>query len=180
MTRQITLPLSQETASSLHAGDQVELSGSVITGRDQACGRLFSLLSEGSSLPVDLKNQIMYFVGPTPAQPGAVIGSAGPTTSGRMNPYLPSLLAQGLRGFIGKGHIADQVKQSLVKHKAVYFGAIGGTGALLSSTIDQVEIIAFEDLLTEAMRRMYLNRFPVVVLCDTHGQDLYAQAMGES
>ena len=121
MTRQIKLPLNQETALSLHTGDEVELSGSVITGRDQACGRLFRLLSEGSSLPVDLAGEIMYFVGPTPAQPGAVIGSAGPTTSGRMNPYLPALLAHGLRGFIGKGHISEQVKQSLVQHSRAYF-----------------------------------------------------------
>jgi len=179
MTRQIRLPLNQGTALSLHAGDEVELTGSVITGRDQACGRLFRLLSEGSSLPVDLTSEIMYFVGPTPAQPGAVIGSAGPTTSGRMNPYLPALLAHGLRGFIGKGHISDQVKQSLVQHRCVYFGAVGGTGALLSAAIEQVEVIAFEDLLTEAIRRLQLNRFPAVVLCDAHGQNLYAQAIGE-
>jgi fumarate hydratase subunit beta len=172
----LTLPLSNQAVENLRAGEQVMLSGVVLTGRDQACARLDQLAKAQRPLPVDLTGQLIYFVGPTPARSGHVIGSAGPTTTGRMNSFLPTLLDQGLRGFIGKGYIDDAVKEAVRKHHAVYFGAIGGSGALLSSTITAVQEIAFPELLTESIKRLTLNQFPAVVLYDAHGGDLYAQA----
>ena len=176
MAKAIQLPLSESDAVALRAGDEVELTGEVLTGRDQACARLCRMIQAGETLPVELAGRMIYFVGPTPAKPGGVIGSAGPTTSGRMNPFMPALLATGLRGFIGKGYISDEAKRSLVEHRGVYLGAIGGTGALLSSTIEAARVVAFEDLLSEAMRVLKLNRFPAVVLDDAHGGDLYQSA----
>jgi fumarate hydratase subunit beta len=176
VSRSIRLPLTIEDVASLHAGDELELTGTVLTGRDQACARLFALLQSGQPLPVELKDWLIYFVGPSPARPDAVIGAAGPTTSGRMNRFLPALLEAGLRGIIGKGYLSPQAKEALVRHRGVYLGAIGGTGALLSECITQVRIVAFEELLSEAMRHVELNRFPVVVLHDCHGGDLYEQA----
>ena len=173
MSRLLRLPLSDDDATSLRAGDEVELTGTVLTGRDQACARLFALLQAGEPLPVELKGQLIYFVGPSPARPDEVIGSAGPTTSGRMDRFLPALLGTGLRGVIGKGYLSQPPKDALVQHRGVYLGAIGGTGALLSRCITQVRVIAFEELLSEAMRQMQLERFPVVVLNDCHGGDLY-------
>ena len=170
---QINLPATEAQLRSLRAGDEVELNGDVITGRDQACARLSKLLVAGEPLPVDLVNQTLYFVGPSPAPPGRVVGSAGPTTSGRMNRFLPQLLAAGVRGVIGKGHLSVESRGALVSHGGVYFGAIGGTGALLARAIESVEVIAFPELLSEAMRRMRLRRFPVVVLADTVGNNLY-------
>ena len=177
MTREIQLPLTAKVAGELRAGDEVELTGEVLTGRDQACARLFAMLEHREKLPVELAGQLIYFVGPTPAKPGAVIGSAGPTTSGRMNPFLPMFLERGLRGFIGKGYLDQAVKAALVKQRGVYLGAIGGTGALLAERIEAAEVIAFPELLSEAVRRLRLKRFPVVVLHDTQGGDLYAQAL---
>src|SRR5687767_15107097 len=145
MARELKLPLSRDIVSSLHAGDELELSGQVLTGRDQACARLFQMIQAGEELPVDLHDQLIYFVGPSPARPGEVIGAAGPTTSGRMNPFMPSLLAYGLRGFIGKGYLAQEAKDALVKHSGIYLGAIGGTGALLSQCITAVEVLAFPE-----------------------------------
>ena len=171
--KEINLPLDIEAASALRAGDEVELTGTVLTGRDQACARLFALLEAGQPLPVELSGQLLYFVGPSPARPGAVVGSAGPTTSGRMNPFMPALLAQGLRGFIGKGYLSQPVKDALVKHRAVYFGAIGGTGALLARCIEESKVIAFPELLSEAIHRMRFRNFPAVVLNDAQGGDLY-------
>ena len=178
MTREIQLPLTEKTAVELRAGDEVELTGAVLTGRDQACARLFKLIQSGTELPIELAGQLLYFVGPSPAHPGDVIGSAGPTTTGRMNSFLPALLAQGLRGFIGKGHIDDAVKQALRIHHGVYFGAIGGTGALLSACISSACVVAFPELVSEAIHLFKLDRFPAVALYDTQGGDLYAQGQG--
>lgn len=178
MTRNIPLPLQESVAVELKAGDEIALTGFVLTGRDQACARLFKMIQEGAKLPVELTGQLLYFVGPSPPRPGGVIGSAGPTTAGRMMPFIPTLLASGLRGFIGKGYIDATVKQALVAHCGVYFGAVGGTGALLSSCITSARVVAFPELLSEAVHLLQMERFPAVVLCDTHGADLYAQAIG--
>ena len=175
--QQIQLPLAAEAAAGLRAGDEVELTGTVLTGRDQACARLFQMLGAGQPLPVELAGQLIYFVGPSPAQPGAVVGSAGPTTSGRMNPFMPALLAQGLRGFIGKGYLSQPVKEALVRHRAVYLGAIGGTGALLARCIEEARVVAFPELLSEAIHVMRFRNFPAVVLNDALGGDLYQQAL---
>jgi fumarate hydratase subunit beta len=176
VTRQLQLPLTVEQVESLHAGDEVELSGPVLTGRDQACARIFAMLREQQTLPVEPDGQLIYFVGPSPAPPGHVIGSAGPTTSGRMNRFIPALMAAGFRGFIGKGYLSEEAKEAFVRHRGVYFGAIGGTGALLSQSITEVQVVAFEELLSEAMRLMRVERFPAVVINDCHGGDLYADA----
>ncbi|MEX0643391.1 MAG: fumarate hydratase C-terminal domain-containing protein [Pirellulales bacterium] len=174
MTRQLELPISTEQIESLRVGAEVELSGLVLTGRDQACARLCTLLRDKLPLPVDPAGELIYFVGPSPAPPGRVIGSAGPTTSGRMDRYIPTLLAAGFRGFIGKGYLSAQSKAAFVRDRGVYFGAIGGAGALLSRSITEVKVVAFCELLSEAMHRMRFKRFPVVVLHDCHGGDLYA------
>lgn len=176
MAIDLSLPLTGDDVMALRSGDEALLSGPVLTGRDQACARLFRLIEAGVPLPVDLTANLIYFVGPTPARPGEVIGSAGPTTSGRMNAFMPALLSAGLRGFIGKGYLSQEAKQALVDNCGVYFGAVGGTGALLSSAIKSVQVVAFEELLSEAMRIMVLEKFPVVVLNDAHGGDLYEEA----
>src|SRR4051794_23537564 len=173
VSRHLELPITTQEAEVLRAGDELELSGTVLTGRDQACARLFTMLETGQPLPIDPADQVMYFVGPSPAPPGKVIGSAGPTTSGRMNKFIPALVAAGFVGFIGKGYLSEEAKKSLIRHRAVYLGAIGGTGALLSQHITEVKVVAFEELLSEAMRVMRFDRFPVVVLNDCHGGDLY-------
>jgi fumarate hydratase subunit beta len=177
VSRQLSLPLSEQDIQSLHAADEVELSGEVLTGRDQACARLYNLIQASKPLPIDLKGRLIYFVGPTPARPGEVIGSAGPTTSGRMDRFLPAMIGAGLSGAIGKGLLSQNVKEAFVKHHGVYFGAIGGTGALLSQSITGVCIVAFEELLSEAIHVMQLQRFPLVVLNDCHGGDLYKQPL---
>jgi len=177
MKREILLPLAEQAALELRAGEEVELTGAVLTGRDQACARLFQTIREQAELPVDLVGQLIYFVGPSPARPGQVIGSAGPTTSGRMNPFLPAFLARGLRGFIGKGYLGEAVKEALAAHHGVYLGAIGGTGALLSGCIESAQVVAFPELLSEAIHLLCLRRFPAVVLYDTCGGDLYEHAL---
>jgi fumarate hydratase subunit beta len=176
VSREILLPLSPAVARELRAGDEVELTGEVLTGRDQACARLFRMAQAGESLPVNLAGELIYFVGPTPARPGEIIGSAGPTTSERMNPFTPKLLSLGLRGIMGKGYISDEVKNTLQKHGGVYFGAIGGTGALLSRSIESAQVLAFPELLSEAIHRLRLRRFPAIVLHDTLGGDVYEKA----
>ena len=176
MATEIHLPLEKEAAASLRAGEEVELVGDVFTGRDQACARIHELLVRGEEPPVDLEGQLLYFVGPSPARDGQVVGAAGPTTSGRMNPFIPALMDRGLRGFIGKGYVSSRVKASLAQHGGVYLGAIGGTGALLSTAIEEVEVVAFAELLSEAVHRMRFNRFPAVVLNDCCGGDLYEAA----
>lgn len=175
--KRITTPLDDETIASLRAGDQVSISGTLLTARDAAHKRLVAALDAGEPLPVDLRGQIIYYVGPAPARPGAVIGSAGPTTSGRMDPYTPRLLAAGVRGMIGKGYRGAEVREAIVRHRAVYFGAVGGSGALLARRITAADVVAYEDLGPEAIYRLTVVDFPAIVVNDCHGGDLYQDAM---
>lgn len=163
---------------SLRAGDRVLLSGVIYTARDAAHKRLYDLLQAGEELPVDLRGQVIYFVGPTPARPGQVIGSAGPTTSGRMDAYTPALIAYGLRGMIGKGRRSPEVLKAIQEHGAVYFGATGGAGALLAKRIVKAEVVAYPDLGPEAIHRLEVKDFPVIVVNDAHGGDLYPPLIG--
>nr|WP_279388083.1 Fe-S-containing hydro-lyase [Tepidibacillus fermentans] len=174
-TVHITTPVSAEEVSKLNAGDQVLISGVIYTARDAAHKRLVELVEQGKELPFDVKDQFIYFVGPTPAKPGQVIGSAGPTTSYRMDKYSPTLLDLGLRGMIGKGSRSQEVKDSMVKNKAVYLAAVGGAAALIAKTIKSAEVIAYEDLGTEAIRKLVVENFPAIVVNDVHGNDLYIQ-----
>jgi fumarate hydratase subunit beta len=173
----LTTPLNDAEITRLRTGDQVLLSGIIYTGRDAAHKRLFELLQSGEELPVDLRGQVIYYVGPTPSKPGQVIGSAGPTTSGRMDAYAPALLAYGLKGMIGKGIRSEAVRDAIMRHKAVYFGATGGAAALLAKRIKQCEIVAYEDLGPEAIRRLVVEDFPVVVINDSVGGDLYEEGV---
>jgi fumarate hydratase subunit beta len=175
MERTITTPLTDELVQSLHAGDRLLISGIIYTGRDAAHKRLIALVDKGEPLPIDIRGQIIYFVGPTPAKPGEVIGSAGPTTSGRMDAYSPKLLDLGLKGMIGKGSRNDAVKEALRRNKAVYLGATGGAGALLSQRIVASRVVAYEDLGPEAIRELEVKDFPVVVINDMYGGDLYVE-----
>ena len=177
MAMNITVPMSREVARSLKAGDSVLLSGVIYTARDAAHKRLCELAEQGKPLPLDVKDGIIYFVGPTPAKPGEVIGSAGPTTSYRMDAYSPTLIELGLTGMIGKGKRNEAVVSAMKEHGAVYFGAIGGCGALLSRCIKKAEIIAYEDLGAEAIRRLEVENFPVVVIIDSEGNNLYETGM---
>ena len=171
--KKITPPLTDEMLESLKAGDNVLISGTIYTGRDAAHKRLCDLIKEGKDLPFDVKGQIIYFVGPTPPKPGHVIGSAGPTTSYRMDAYSPLLIEHGLKGMIGKGSRSQEVRDAMKKFKAVYFAAIGGAGALISKSIKEAEIIAYEDLGPEAVRKLKVENFPAVVVNDIFGNDLY-------
>ena len=172
--RKLTTPLDEKTVRSLKAGDQVLLSGVIWTGRDQAHKRLVALLDEGKDLPVELRDQAIYFVGPCPARPGEVIGSAGPTTSGRMDAYSPRLIRDcGLRGMIGKGGRSAAVVEAMKECGAVYFAAAGGAGALIAQSIVKAEVVAFPDLGTEAIHRLEVRDFPLVVAIDSFGNDLY-------
>ncbi len=168
-------PLSDEDVEKLKTGDRVLISGVIYTGRDAAHRRLFDLLKEGKDLPFDIKGQIIYFVGPTPARPGQVFGSAGPTTSYRMDAYSPSLIEKGLKGMIGKGMRSDAVKEAIRKYKAVYFAATGGAGALLAKRVKKAEVVAYEDLGPEAIRRLEVENLPVIVVNDVKGNDLYVE-----
>ncbi len=174
-TVHITTPVTAEEISKLQVGDQVFISGVIYTARDAAHKRLVELVEEGKELPFDVKDQFIYFVGPTPAKPGKVIGSAGPTTSYRMDKYSPTLLDLGLRGMIGKGSRSQEVKDSIVKNKAVYLAAVGGAAALIARTIKNAEVIAYEDLGPEAIRRLEVEDFPAIVVNDVHGNDLYIE-----
>jgi len=171
----LNTPVNIEEIAKLRSGDQVYITGVVYTARDAAHKRLVELVAEGKDLPFDIKDQFIYFVGPTPAKPGKVIGSAGPTTSYRMDKYSPTLLDLGLRGMIGKGGRSQEVKDSMVKNKAVYLAAVGGAAALIARTIKKSEIIAYEDLGPEAIRRIEVENFPVIVVNDIYGNDLYIQ-----
>jgi fumarate hydratase subunit beta len=171
----LTPPLDAKSLESMHAGDRVLITGVIYTGRDAAHKRMFELLKEGKSLPFDLKGQIIYYVGPTPARPGKAVGSAGPTTSGRMDAYAPTLIEHGLKGMIGKGSRSQEVIDAMVKHKAVYLAAVGGAGALISKTITSAKVIAWEELGPEAIRAMEVREFPAVVINDIYGNDLYKQ-----
>lgn len=173
MEHRITLPLTREKAAQLHSGDTVYLTGVIYTARDAAHKRIIGLLEEGKPLPFQIENAIIYYVGPTPAMPGQVIGSAGPTTSYRMDAYAPTLLNLGLRGMIGKGKRSPQVVDAMKEAGAVYFAAIGGAGALLADCIKKSDVIAFDDLDSEAVRRLEVEDFPVVVVIDSTGQNLY-------
>lgn len=169
----ITSPLDNKVISQLHSGDMVLITGKILTDRDAAHKRLYELLINNKELPVDLKGQIIYYVGPTPAKPGEVIGSAGPTTSGRMDIYTPHLIKKGLKGMIGKGSRSEEVIEAIKKYKAVYFGATGGAGALLSKKIIKSKVIAYEDLGPEAIYELYVQDFPTIVINDCYGNDLY-------
>ncbi len=172
----LTTPLTKEKVRELKAGDTVLLTGTVYTARDAAHKRLCERLDRGEALPFDLKDAIIYYVGPTPAPPGRVIGSAGPTTSGRMDAYAPRLIAEGLTGMIGKGLRVPQVVEAMKEHTAVYFAATGGAGALLASRIESAELIAWEDLGPEAVRKLTVRDFPLTVVIDCEGHNLYEQA----
>lgn len=172
-TYHLTTPLRDETISKLKSGDIVYLSGTIYTARDAAHKRLVDLLDEGKELPFDVKGAVIYFVGPTPPKPGDPIGSAGPTTSYRMDSYSPRLIAEGLKGMIGKGKRNKDVTDACQKHKAVYFGATGGAGALLGKQIKSAEVIAYEELGPEAVRKLEVVDFPVTVVNDSYGNDLY-------
>ena len=169
----ITTPLSAEKARTLKSGDSVLISGVIYTARDAAHKRLCELLQKGEPLPIDLKDQILYFVGPSPAKPGMVIGSAGPTSGYRMDAYSPALIERGLTGMIGKGFRSPAVVDAMKASGCVYFGAIGGAGALLSKCIKKSEIVAYEDLQSEAIRRLEVEDFPVTVIIDAQGGNLY-------
>lgn len=173
MAVSLNTPLTREDAKKLKAGDSCLISGVIYTARDAAHKRLCELIAKGEELPLDVKNSIIYFVGPTPAKPGQAIGSAGPTTSYRMDAYSPDLIALGQTGMIGKGKRGPEVIEAMKKYGAVYFGAIGGCGALLSKCIKKAEVIAYEDLGAEAICRLEVEDFPVVVVIDSKGNNLY-------
>jgi fumarate hydratase subunit beta len=171
--KDVRTPLSDADIASLKAGDRVRISGVIYTARDAAHGRLLPLIEKGEKLPIDVKGQIIYYTGPSPARPGGVIGSVGPTTASRMDKFTPPLLALGLKATIGKGYRGDAVKEALKQHRAVYFGSIGGAGAVLSEFVKKADVVAYEDLGTEAIRRLEVDGFPAIVLYDAHGGDLY-------
>lgn len=173
MVRNIYLPLNDDVIRELRSGDSVLLTGVIYVARDAAHRRMVETLDRGEPLPFDIAGQIIYYMGPSPAPPGRVIGSAGPTTSGRMDIYTPRLIEQGLKGMIGKGIRSQPVKDAIVKFKAVYFGAVGGTGAIISRSIRKAEVIAYEDLSAEALRKIEVENFPAVVINDIYGADLY-------
>ena len=173
MAMKLTAPLNEAEARKLRAGDSVLLSGVIYTARDAAHKRLCELVAQGKELPFPIEDAIIYFVGPTPAKEGQAIGSAGPTTSYRMDAYSPILIREGLRGMIGKGKRGEEVVAAMQEHGAVYFGAIGGCGALLSNCIKKAEIVCYEDLGAEAVRRLEVEDFPVVVVIDSEGNNLY-------
>ncbi len=173
-TVNITTPLTEETVHTLNAGDQVYLTGTIYTGRDAAHKRLCNLIEQGKDLPVTLQDQILYFVGPTPAKPGQAIGSAGPTTSYRMDDYSPIIIEKaGLRGMIGKGNRGEQVIDAMKKYGCIYFAAIGGAGALLAQSIKHSEVVCYEDLGPEAIRKLEVENFPCIVAIDSKGNSLY-------
>ncbi|MCE5313503.1 MAG: Fe-S-containing hydro-lyase [Armatimonadota bacterium] len=171
----LTTPLTDAAVEQLNAGDHVLLSGIVYTARDAAHARLIELLRQGKPLPIDLEGQVIYYVGPTPSAPGRVIGSAGPTTSGRMDSFTSELLAVGLKGMIGKGQRDQIVIDSIKEHKAIYFAATGGAAALLAKKVISCEVVAYEDLGCEAIRRLEVKDLPLIVINDTHGRDFYRE-----
>ena len=168
-------PLTDEDVERLKTGDRVLINGVIYTARDAAHKRMVELLDSGRELPFDIRGQVIYYAGPAPAKPGAVIGSCGPTTSYRMDVYTPKLIERGLKGMIGKGTRSREVKESMMIHKAVYFAAIGGLGALLAKTVKEAEIIAYADLGPEAIRRLVVENFPAIVAMDIRGEDIYSR-----
>lgn len=173
MEKYINVPLAEGAAAELRAGDYVYLTGTVYTARDAAHKRMYEALERGEQLPMEMKNNVIYYMGPSPARPGRPIGSAGPTTSSRMDKYAPTLLDLGLKGMIGKGRRSQAVRDAIVRNGAVYFAAVGGAGALLSRSIVSSEVIAYDDLGTEAIRRLEVKDFPVIVVMDAEGNNLY-------
>ena len=179
MTKKIQTPLTRETVKTLKAGDSCTITGTIYTARDAAHKRLCELVAQGKELPMEIKDAFIFFVGPTPAMPGQAIGSAGPTTSYRMDAYSPTLISIGQTGMIGKGKRSPEVIEAMKKHGAVYFGATGGCGALLSKCIKKAEIVAYEDLGAEAIRRLEVEDFPVTVIIDSEGNNLYESGRAE-
>lgn len=179
MEKRISAPLKKEELVNLHAGDYVYINGIIYSARDAAHKRMYETMLEGKQIPIDLVDNIIYYLGPTPAKEGQVIGSAGPTTSSRMDKYTPLLLDNGLNGMIGKGKRSKEVTDAIVRNKAVYFAAVGGAGALLSKCIKESEVIAYDDLGTEAIRKMQVEDFPVIVVIDSEGNNLYETAIEE-
>ena len=166
-------PLTDEDVERLRTGDRVLINGVIYTARDAAHKRMIDLLDSGRELPFDIRGQVIYYAGPAPAKPGSVIGSCGPTTSYRMDVYTPKLIERGLKGMIGKGTRSREIKESMMVHKAVYFAAIGGLGALLAKTIKEAEVVAYPDLGPEAIRRLVVEDFPAIVALDIRGEDIY-------
>ena len=179
MEHYVNLPLTEEKAKQLRCGDTVYLTGEIFTSRDAGHKRMVELLERGENLPFDSMDATIYYVGPSPARPGQVIGSAGPTTSGRMDAYAPTLLSVGARGMIGKGARSPEVIAAMKEHAGVYFGAIGGAGALLAKCIKKSELLAWEDLQSEALRRLWVEHMPLVVIIDCEGNDLYEQGRAD-
>ncbi len=177
--KRITTPLTDEDVQDLRIGESVLISGIIYTGRDSAHKRLVDALERGQELPVNFQGQIIYYAGPAPAKPGKPIGSIGPTTSYRMDPYALQLIAEGLKGMIGKGNRSDEVVSAQKKYKAVYFGAIGGAAALMAKSVQTAEVIAYEDLGPEALRKLEVKDFPAVVVNDCYGGDLYKEGMAK-
>ncbi len=180
MDKYITTPLTTEKVEELQAGDYVYITGTIYTARDAAHSRMYDTMMEGNSIPFDLQENIIYYLGPTPEREGQVIGSAGPTTSSRMDKFTPLLLNNGLKGMIGKGKRNREVIDSIIENKAVYFAAVGGAGALLSKRIKASKVIAYDDLGTEAIRELYVEDFPVIVVIDSKGNNLYEIVMQSS
>ncbi|MCH5263592.1 MAG: Fe-S-containing hydro-lyase [Lachnospiraceae bacterium] len=179
MEKHIQTPITPEAAGGLRAGDYVYLTGTIYTARDAAHKRMYEALERGETLPISLENNVIYYMGPSPAREGRPIGSAGPTTASRMDKYAPQLLDLGLTGMIGKGKRSDAVKEAIVRNSAVYFAAVGGAGALLSKSIKASEVIAYDDLGTEAIRKLEVENFPVIVVIDAEGNNLYETAIQE-
>ncbi len=179
MERHIQAPINKEEAAALRAGDYVYISGTIYTARDAAHKRMYETLAHGGALPLEMENNVIYYMGPSPAREGRPIGSAGPTTASRMDKYAPDLLDLGLIGMIGKGKRSQAVKEAIVRNGAVYFAAVGGAGALLSKSITKSEVIAYDDLGTEAIRKLEVKDFPVIVVIDSEGTDLYETVMAE-
>ena len=179
MNRYLTVPMKDEELQELRAGDFVFLTGTIYTARDAAHKRMYDSLMAGEDIPMDLAGNFIYYLGPTPARPGEVIGSAGPTTSSRMDKYTPLLLEKGLKGMIGKGKRSPEVIDAIVNNKAVYMAAIGGAGALLSKCIKEAEVIAYDDLGTEAIRKLRIEELPAVVIIDSLGNNMYETAVEE-
>lgn len=179
MEKYISAPLNQETARELRAGDYVYITGTIYTARDAAHKRMAETMEKGEKLPLDMENNIIYYMGPSPAREGRAIGSAGPTTASRMDKYAPALLDMGLKGMIGKGKRSEAVRDAIVRNGAVYFAAVGGAGALLAQSVKSSEVIAYDDLGTEAIRKLEVEKFPVIVVIDAQGNNLYESAIKE-
>ena len=176
MDRHIQVPLREQDIEELKAGDYVYLTGTIYTARDAAHKRMYDSMKKGESLPIELKGNVLYYLGPSPAREGQVIGSAGPTTSSRMDKYTPDMLDDGLKGMVGKGKRSPEVIEAMKRNHAVYFAAVGGAGALLSQCIKEAEVVAYDDLGTEAIRRLYIENLPVIVVIDKDGNNLYETA----